>query len=219
MRPLRTPLPALATLIALLATPATATATATNNTNSPVPTPLEAGTTLGSPPNARCANGFNVRGHLLISTRCANTTDPVTGPGGGQIGPITRIRDTYAVVKVQDPTKWNQLPRIVGSATPITGSAEAPIGARVCAGSALQGWQCGTLQAKNQTVHHPSGSITGLTRTNLCAQPGNDWLPVVSGSQAQGHLIGASGGSGTCTSYFYPINRILQAEAFTLVTA
>ncbi|MEU4803554.1 S1 family peptidase [Actinosynnema sp. NPDC023587] len=209
-------------LLTLLLTAATAGAPATATATPPpatAPVPLEAGTPLGSPSHARCANGFNVRGHLLIAVRCADGTGPITGPGGGQVGPVVRVRDTYAVVKVQDPAKWNQLPRLVGSPTPITGSTEAAVGAAVCAASRTSGWRCGTLQAKNQTVHHGTGVITGLTRTNLCVQPGDDWVPVVSGSQAQGHLLGGlGGGPGGCTSFFQPINRILRAEAFTLVT-
>ncbi|MEV0680371.1 S1 family peptidase [Actinosynnema sp. NPDC050436] len=220
---MRTLLPASLTLLALLTPtpPATATpATPTTSTTTTAPIPLEAGTPLTSPPNARCVNGFNVQGHLLVSVRCATHTNPVTGPGGGRIGPVLRIRDTYAVVKVLDPASWDQLPRLAGYATPITGSAEAAIGATVCAGTRSTGWRCGTVQAKNQTVNHGTGAITGLTRTNLCVHSGDDWVPVVSGNQAQGHLLGGSGsGSGNCTSFFYPINRILKAEQFTLTTA
>ncbi|MFC7643765.1 trypsin-like serine protease [Streptosporangium lutulentum] len=61
--------------------------------------------------------------------------------------------------------------------------------------------------------------MTGLIRTSVCAEPGDSGGSLVSGSQAQGVT---SGGSGNCTSggttYFQPINEILQAYGLTLVT-
>ncbi|RKT57130.1 S1 family peptidase [Saccharothrix australiensis] len=217
---MRTLLPVLFAFLALVATamPASATpasATPPSATPASAATPLEAGTALTGPGGGRCVNGFNVRGHLLVSARCAGAGGVVRGPGGGVIGPVTAVRDVYGVVRVADPSAWDQLPRVAGLSTPVAGAAEAPVGATVCAAGRRTGWHCGTVQAKNQSVHYPEGTITGLTRANLCVQPGDDWLPVVSGDQAQGHLVGGSG----CTAYFYPVNRILAAEGFTLVTA
>ncbi|GAA1336255.1 S1 family peptidase [Saccharothrix algeriensis] len=202
-------------LLALLAAVAPATA-APAPTPGPVPgaVPLEAGTRLEGPAGSRCANGFNVRGHLLVPAGCAPVGAVLRGPGGGVVGPVVHVRPAYAVVRVQDPSAWRQLPRVVGHPTTVTGSAEAPVGASVCAAGGRTGWRCGTVLAKNQSVHHPGGTITGLTRTSLCVQPGDDWLPVVSGGHAQGHLVGGSG----CASYFFPINKVLAAEGFTLVT-
>lgn len=37
---------------------------------------------------------------------------------------------------------------------------------------ATSGWHCGTIQAKNQTITFPGGTITGLTRTSVCAEAG-----------------------------------------------
>ncbi len=194
-------------LLVLLALVATATPAS-------AATPLEAGTQLAANPTGfRCVNGLNVRGHLLVSVGCARHN-----PSLPAIGPVVAIRETYGVVRIADPTKWQQLPRIVGSATLITGSVEAPIGATVCASGPIAGWRCGVIQAKNQNVSYPDKMLTGMTRTSLCAYPGEDWVPVVSGSNAQGHLIGGST-SGGCMSFFYPINKILAAEGFTLVTA
>ncbi|WP_433264232.1 S1 family peptidase [Actinosynnema sp. CS-041913] len=197
-------------LIVLLALVATATPAS-------AATPLEAGTQLTLNQNSRCVNGFNVRGYLLVSVHCANANGTLIGPGGVVIGPVERKRATYGVVRILDPSAWDQLPRLAGHPTPITGSVEAAVGATVCTSSRISGWRCGTVVAKNQSISHGTGTITGLTRTNLCVQPGDDWLPVISGSHAQGHLMGGS--TGGCTSFFYPINRILAAEGFTLVTA
>jgi len=74
--------------------------------------------------------------------------------------------------------------------------------------------------AKNATVNYPQGTVTGLTRTNVCAEPGDSGGSWLSGSQAQGVT---SGGSGNCTSggiiYFQPVNEILSVYGLTLVTS
>jgi streptogrisin C len=62
--------------------------------------------------------------------------------------------------------------------------------------------------------------VTGLTRTNVCAEPGDSGGSWLSGNQAQGVT---SGGSGNCssggTTYFQPVNEILSAYGLTLVTS
>jgi streptogrisin C len=76
------------------------------------------------------------------------------------------------------------------------------------------------VQAKNSTVNYPQGTVTGLTRTNACAEPGDSGGSWLSGAQAQGVT---SGGSGNCTSggttYFQPVNEILSAYGLTLTTS
>lgn len=184
------------------------------------PVPLEAGTLLSTPSAPyRCVNGYNVRGHLLVAPNCGAVGTVVRGPGGADVGPIVAVRQTYAVVRITNTAAWVQRPTIVGHPGVITGSTESPVGAVVCTVGRTIGLRCGTLQAKNVTVNYPEGVVTGLSRTNLCTEPGEVWSPVFSGSQAQGHLLG---GSGNCssggTSFFQPINRILAAERLTLVT-
>jgi streptogrisin C len=174
--------------------------------------PLEAGTPLTSSTGARCVNGFNLDGHLVVSASCAGAGATVRGPGGGTIGPVIAARATYSIVKITDPTMWDQLPRAAG--TTITGSTEAPVGGTVCMVSPTTGRRCGTVTAKNATVTFPGGTVTGLTRTTLCAEPGDHWAAIISGTQAQGHVLGGSG----CSTYFQPINRILTAEGLTLLT-
>jgi streptogrisin C len=75
------------------------------------------------------------------------------------------------------------------------------------------------VQAKNQTVNYQQGSVSGLTQTNACAEPGDSGGSWVSGTQAQGVT---SGGSGNCTSggttYFQPVNEILSVYGVSLIT-
>ncbi|WP_367136207.1 S1 family peptidase [Saccharothrix sp. HUAS TT1] len=201
------------TLLAAAASPAVAAPAA-------LPTPLEAGTPLYAANGARCANGFNVRGHLVVPPSCGNVGTAVRGPGMVDIGPVVAVRQTYAVVRITNTAAWVQRPTIAGfPGTTIRGSAETPVGGQVCAAGRTTGLRCGVVQAKNVTVNYPEGVVYGLTRTNLCTEPGDQWAPVFTGAQAQGHVLG---GSGNCTtggtSFFQPINRILAAEGFTLVT-
>ena len=113
---------------------------------------------------------------------------------------------------------WGQ-----GDAT-VHGSTSASVGAAVCRSGRTTGWECGTIEAKNQTVNYSSGeTILNLTRTTACSEGGDSGGSFITGpGQAQGVL---SGGSGTCRgkhkrsrSYFQPLQPILQAYNLTLVT-
>jgi hypothetical protein len=101
----------------------------------------------------------------------------------------------------------------------VTGSTAASVGSSVCRSGSTSGWHCGTIEATNQTVNYSEGTVSGLTQTNACAEPGDSGGSWVSGSQAQGVT---SGGSGDCTSggetFFQPVNEILSAYGLSLVT-
>ncbi|HEX2773599.1 MAG TPA: S1 family peptidase, partial [Micromonosporaceae bacterium] len=107
-----------------------------------------------------------------------------------------------------------------GGNVTVAGSSEAAVGASVCRSGSTTGWRCGTIQSKNATVNYAQGSVSGLTRTNACAEPGDSGGSWLSGQQAQGVT---SGGSGNCTSggttYFQPVNEILSAYGLTLRTS
>jgi streptogrisin C len=195
------------TLLVATATPASAA------------TPLEAGTILITSTGMRCPNGFNVHGHLLVSPSCGPVGTTVRGPGGVEVGPVIAVRSTYAVVRITNPYAWIQRPTVVGYSRAITGSFETPVGGQVCTAGRTTGLRCGTVVAKNVTVSYPTGTVYGLTRTSVCIEPGDQWSPIFTGTQAQGHVLGASGNCTTGgSSFLYPINRILSAEGFRLVT-
>ncbi|MFF3629984.1 alpha-lytic protease prodomain-containing protein [Streptomyces sp. NPDC002164] len=102
----------------------------------------------------------------------------------------------------------------------VTGSTEALEGSSVCRSGSTTGWHCGTVQQRNTSVTYQEGTVSGVTRTNVCAEPGDSGGSFISGSQAQGVT---SGGSGNCsqggTTYFQPVNPALQAYGVTLVTS
>ena len=121
----------------------------------------------------------------------------------------------------------SQLPVVYGwgngDAT-VHGSTSAAVGAAVCRSGRTTGWECGTIEAKNQTVNYSSGeTILNLTRTTACSEGGDSGGSFITGpGQAQGVL---SGGSGDCRgkhrrsrSYFQPLLPILSAYNLSLVS-
>lgn len=102
----------------------------------------------------------------------------------------------------------------------VAGSTQAVVGSSVCRSGSTTGWHCGTIQQHNTSVTYQEGTVSGVTRTNVCAEPGDSGGSFISGSQAQGVT---SGGSGNCsqggTTYYQPINPALQAYGLTLVTS
>ena len=97
--------------------------------------------------------------------------------------------------------------------------ADAAVGASVCRSGSTTGWHCGTIQARDASVTYSQGTVSGLIRTNVCAEPGDSGGSFIAGTQAQGVT---SGGSGNCssggTTYFQPVNEILSAYGLTLTT-
>jgi hypothetical protein len=58
----------------------------------------------------------------------------------------------------------------------VAGSADAPVGS----------WRCGTILGRDETVVYAQGSVSGPTRSNACAGPGDSGGSWISGNQAQG---------------------------------
>jgi streptogrisin D len=67
------------------------------------------------------------------------------------------------------------------------------------------------VTALNATVNYAQGSVSGLIRTTVCAQPGDSGGSLYAGSTAYGLT---SGGSGNCstggTTYFQPVTEPLS---------
>ncbi|HET6502231.1 MAG TPA: S1 family peptidase [Amycolatopsis sp.] len=174
--------------------------------------------------SSRCSVGFSVQGGFVTAGHCAAlTSGTLAGSNGvamGSWGGYSFPGNDYAWVR----TNTNWTPRGIvnhydGTTVTVTGHTESAVGASICRSGSTSGWHCGSVQAKNQTVNYAEGSVSGLTRTNACAEPGDSGGSWLSGSQAQGVT---SGGSGNCTSggttYFQPVNEILTQYSLTLVT-
>jgi streptogrisin C len=173
---------------------------------------------------ARCSIGFSVEGGFVTAGHCGTVgTETIDQenqaqgevaasvfPGNADMGFVQTEADVVLQPFVDD---------FDGNALPVGGSTEAPVGAAVCRSGSTTGTFCGTILAKNQTVNYPEGAVTGLTRTDVCAEGGDSGGSWLTGDQAQGVT---SGGSGDCTvggeTFFQPVNEILETNNLTLLT-
>jgi len=177
--------------------------------------------------NFRCSVGFNAEGadakYMITAGHC-------TGEGGNaygdqaatnEIGPMEGTineQGDYGFVKVTG-SGWTLTPKVEGSDQNVAGSQASEVGASVCRSGSTTNWHCGEVQELNASVQYPDVTVTGLTGTNVCAEPGDSGGSFISADQAQGVT---SGGSGDCssggTTYFQPINEALDAKSLKLTT-
>jgi streptogrisin C len=194
-----------------------------------------------------CSVGFNVaKGSTpgyVSAGHCGDAGEPAYFEGSTGTGPQWTVGPqvgTFAASSFPNPGQtgndWSwvqvspgntQSPTVYGwgkGDVTVKGSTAAAVGAAICRSGRTTGWQCGTIEAKGQTVSYSSGeTILNLTRTTACSEGGDSGGSFVTGpGQAQGVL---SGGSGTCKgkhrtsrSYFQPLLPILSAYGLTLKT-
>jgi streptogrisin C len=172
---------------------------------------------IGFPVTKGTQQGYATAGH------CGRTGDSTSGHNrvaqGTFQGSVFPGRD---MAWVATNSQWTATPHVKGQGgqnVQVTGSTQAPVGASVCRSGSTTGWHCGTIQVLNTSVTYPEGTISGVTQTTVCAEPGDSGGSYISGSQAQGVT---SGGSGNCssggTTFFQPINPLLQNYGLTLRT-
>ncbi|MFR9728549.1 alpha-lytic protease prodomain-containing protein [Saccharopolyspora sp. MS10] len=168
---------------------------------------------------ARCSVGFSVEGGFVSAGHCGNEGDSTSSPSGTFAGSSFPGNDYSYVEVASGETPQPLVNDYAGGSVGVGGSTEAAEGASICRSGSTTGWHCGTVEAKNQTVNYAEGSVEGLTRTDVCAEPGDSGGSWLSDDQAQGVT---SGGSGDCTNggttYFQPVNEILDAYGLTLLT-
>ena len=87
--------------------------------------------------------------------------------------------------------------------------ADAFVGERVTRDGSTTGVHSGTVTGLNATVRYQGGgTVSGLIKTNVCAEPGDSGGPLYDGTRALGLT---SGGSGDCgsggTTYFQPVRE------------
>ncbi|MFV2125163.1 S1 family peptidase [Micromonospora sp. LOL_013] len=171
----------------------------------------------------RCSVGFSVVGGFVTAGHCGRPGDTTAGfnqQAQGVFQTSSFPGDDWAFVAVGDD--WTPQPVVNdfnGNNLPVAGSVEAPVGASICRSGSTTGTRCGVIRAKDVTVNYPEGAVSGLTRTDVCAEPGDSGGAWLSGDQAQGVT---SGGSGNCrtggVTFFQPLAEILQVNNLTLVT-
>ncbi len=177
---------------------------------------------------ARCSVGFSVtRGEqpgFVTAGHCGRAGATTTGydrtPQGTFQASAFPGKD-MAWVATND--QWTPTPGVKaqdGQEVQVTGSVQALVGASVCRSGSTTGWRCGTVQQHDTSVSYAEGRVEGLTRTTVCAEPGDSGGPFVAGAQAQGVT---SGGSGDCTdggtTFYQPVNPVLSDFGLTLTTS
>ncbi|NYI97864.1 streptogrisin C [Streptomonospora nanhaiensis] len=173
--------------------------------------------------SGRCSIGFATETGFVTAGHCGSTGTSVSSQDGTGTGTVTgSVFPGADMAVVETDANWTPVGQVndyAGGTVAVAGSEEAPEGAAVCRSGSTTGWHCGTIGAKNQSVTYPEGRVERLTETDVCAEPGDSGGSWLSGDQAQGVT---SGGSGDCTSggttYFQPVNPILQEFGVTLLT-
>ncbi|MEV4463859.1 S1 family peptidase [Micromonospora echinofusca] len=176
----------------------------------------------------RCSLGANVRsgstyyfvtaGHCTAAGATWYANSAQTTVLGSRVGSSFPGND-YGLVRytslVAHPSAVYTYPGLVT----INGAGNAYVGQMVCRSGSTTGVRCGTVTGLNVTVNFAGGAVTGLIRTNICAEPGDSGGPLyVPGT---GVVLGIlSGGSGNCTTggttYYQPIVEILAAYGVTI---
>ncbi len=175
---------------------------------------------------SRCSIGFPVtRGTtqgFVTAGHCGSTGASTSGSNRvaqGSFQGSSFPGNDYAWVAAN--SNWTAQPWVNqnGGNLTVRGSNVALVGASICRSGSTTGWHCGTVQQHNTSVTYSQGTVYEVTRTSVCAEPGDSGGSFISGDQAQGVT---SGGSGNCssggTTYYQPVNEILSVYGLTLKT-
>ncbi|MFI1994430.1 S1 family peptidase [Actinoplanes sp. NPDC020271] len=166
--------------------------------------------------SARCSLGFNVQNssgtkYFLTAGHCTNVGATWTSGSttlGTRAGTSFPGND-YGIVRYT--TTSVTISGAVGSQD-ITSAGTPAVGATVYRRGSTTGIHSGRVTALNSTVNYSEGSVSGLIRTTVCAEPGDSGGSLYSGTTALGLT---SGGSGNCSSggvtYFQPVVEPLSA--------
>jgi streptogrisin D len=156
---------------------------------------------------SRCSAGFNTRSgsgrnYVLTAGHCTNLGGTWRTSGGQTIGPVAASSfpgNDFGAIRISDPAALDPRGGVLyfGAFRDITGASRVPVGSSACKTGSTTGTTCGTVQAYNVTVNYAEGTVFGLTRTNICTQPGDSGGPLFAGSLAQG--ITSGGTIGGCS--------------------
>jgi hypothetical protein len=172
--------------------------------------------------SARCSVGFSVTTGFVSAGHCGTTGATAATSAGATLGTFAGSSfpgNDYSYIRGSSGNTFQgRVNNYSGGTITISGSTAAAVGASVCRSGSTTGVYCNSIRAIGASVSYAEGRVTGLTQTNVCAEPGDSGGSFYSGAQAQGVT---SGGSGNCNSggvtYFQPVNEILSAYGLTLV--
>jgi streptogrisin C len=174
--------------------------------------------------NTLCSVGFAVAGGFVSAGHCGGVNSPTLGYNNvaqGTFAGSSFPGNDYSWIRTNG--NWTPQPWVnnySGGNVLVAGSQDAAVGSSVCRSGRTTGWRCGTILGRNETIVYAQGAVSGLSRSNACAEPGDSGGSWISGNQAQGVT---SGGSGNCTSggtmWFQPVNEILGVYGLSLTTS
>lgn len=167
---------------------------------------------------SRCSLGFNVRSgstyYFITAGHCTNIAaewfenSARTIKLGDRSGTSFPGND-YGIVRYL--ASYTNHPGNIANGQDIASAGNAFVGQSVRRHGSTTGNRGGTVQGLNATVRYSQGTVTGLIRTNVCAEPGDSGGPLYAGSVALGLT---SGGSGNCssggTTFFQPVPEVLS---------
>ncbi|MFE9201635.1 S1 family peptidase [Micromonospora sp. NPDC007230] len=192
-------------------------------------TRISGGQAIYAAGGGRCSLGFNVRSssgttYFLTAGHCTNIASTWYSNSGQTSVLGTRAGTSfpgndYGIVRHSNSANatgnvylWN------GTYRDVTGAANAYVGMSVTRSGSTTGLWGGSVQATNATVNYAEGSVSGLIRTNVCAEPGDSGGSLFSGSSAVGLT---SGGSGNCrtggTTYFQPVTEPMSVYGVSII--
>ena len=143
---------------------------------------------------SRCSAGFNTRSgsgrnYVLTAGHCTDLGSTWTTSSGQTIGPVAASSfpgNDYGAIRISNPASLD--PRggvLYGAFRDITGAGRVLVGSSACKTGSTTATP-GTVQAYNVTVNYAEGTVFGMTRTNICTQPGDSGGAMYAGSLAQG---------------------------------
>ncbi|MEH0828200.1 MULTISPECIES: S1 family peptidase [unclassified Micromonospora] len=185
-------------------------------------TRISGGNAIYAGGGGRCSLGFNVRNSagtqfFITAGHCTNISASWYSNSAqtAYLGPRTGTSfpgNDYGIVRYDSSvSRPGNVYLYNGSYQDITAAGNAYVGQSVRRSGSTTGLRSGSVTALNATVNYAEGSVYGLIRTNVCAEPGDSGGSLFSGSTALGLT---SGGSGNCssggTTFFQPVPEVLS---------
>lgn len=169
---------------------------------------------------SRCSLGFNVRNKagtrfFLTAGHCtdigATWTNGNTTIGKRRAGSFPG--NDYGIVRyTNSKIKKAGVVHLYPGSQDITKAGKATVGMSVKRSGSTTRVRSGRVTALNATVNYAEGTVRGLIKTTVCAEPGDSGGPLFRGKTALGLT---SGGSGNClfggTTFFQPVIEPLKA--------
>ncbi len=177
-----------------------------------------------------CSLGFNVHSgstyYFLTAGHCANQSNNWYADAAHTVRLGKRIASTfpdkdYALVKYDAGVAHPGTVDLYGTTVNVVSGGGTYVGMAATRSGAATGVHSGAITGMYQTVNYADGTVYGMIKTDICAEPGD----------SGGALLGydtrtvpqglTSGSSGDCTtggeSYYQPIVDALSAYGVELV--